>query len=82
MTGMSGYYISRVIISLVWGGFFWLAGAPWWMAILAGTLAWPGSCGRGGAAGMSFIPNTARQLCGGTIALRPSPLYPPGTRSS
>ena len=39
MTGMSRYYLSRVIISAVWGGFFRLAGAPWWMAVLAGAMA-------------------------------------------
>ena len=38
MTGMSRYYISRVIISIAFGGLFALTGSPWWMAILTSAV--------------------------------------------
>jgi len=34
MSGMSRYYLSRVLISLAFGGLFALTGSPWWMAVL------------------------------------------------
>jgi hypothetical protein len=36
---MTGYYVSRTLISLGLGGLFALLGAPWWLAALAGLLA-------------------------------------------
>lgn len=38
MTGMSSYYLSRVVISIAFGGLFALTGSPWWMAILASVV--------------------------------------------
>ena len=38
MTGMSRYYVSRVVISIAFGGLFALTGSPWWMAILVSTV--------------------------------------------
>jgi len=34
MTGMSRYYISRILVSVAFGGLFALTGSPWWMAVL------------------------------------------------
>ena len=39
MKGMSRYYISRTLISAALGGLFALTGASWWMAVLAGGIA-------------------------------------------
>ncbi len=38
MTGMTRYYLSRALISAVFGGFFVLTGSPWWKAALAGII--------------------------------------------
>ena len=38
MTGMSRYYVSRVVISIAFGGLFALTGSPWWMAILVSAV--------------------------------------------
>ncbi len=35
MTGMSRYYLSRILLSVAFGGLFALTGSPWWMAVLA-----------------------------------------------
>lgn len=39
MKGMSLYYISRAIISIVFGGLFYLSGNSLWMATLIGSAA-------------------------------------------
>ena len=36
---MTSYYLSRALISIVFGGFFVMTGSPWWMAILAAGVA-------------------------------------------
>lgn len=51
MTGMSGYYITRALISVALGALLALAGLPWWGALLTsvGTFAfflWVPSSGR------------------------------------
>jgi uncharacterized membrane protein len=38
MTGMSRYYVSRVVISLAFGGLFALTGSSWWMAVLVSAV--------------------------------------------
>ena len=38
MTGMSRYYVSRVVISIAFGALFALTGSPWWMAILTSVV--------------------------------------------
>jgi len=38
MTGMSRYYISRVLFSAAFGGLFALTGSPWWMAVLVSVV--------------------------------------------
>lgn len=48
---MTSYYLSRALISLVFGGFFILTGSPWWMAILVagvtfGFFLWAPRSGR------------------------------------
>ena len=42
MTGKSGYYVTRIGISVVFGGLFWLAGLPGWVApvVALGMLAY------------------------------------------
>ena len=39
MTGMKAYYISRAILSIVFGAVFLLAGSAWWVALLVSTIA-------------------------------------------
>jgi uncharacterized membrane protein len=39
MKGMSLYYISRAIVSIVFGGLFYLSGSSLWTSILIGTVA-------------------------------------------
>jgi hypothetical protein len=39
MKGMSLYYVSRAIVSIVFGGLFSLSGSPLWTAILMGSVA-------------------------------------------
>jgi len=39
MKGMSLYYISRAIVSIFFGGLFYLSGNSWWTSILIGTVA-------------------------------------------
>jgi hypothetical protein len=39
MTGLSRYYFSRLLISVIFGILFALTGSPWWGAILAGVAA-------------------------------------------
>jgi hypothetical protein len=39
MKGMSLYYVSRAIVSIVFGGLFYLSGSPLWTAIMIGSAA-------------------------------------------
>lgn len=39
MKGMSLYYVSRAIVSITFGGLFYLSGNSLWMAILVGSVA-------------------------------------------
>ena len=39
MKGMSVYYVSRAIVSIVFGGLFYLSGGSLWTAILMGSVA-------------------------------------------
>ncbi len=39
MKGMSLYYLSRAIVSIVFAGVFYFSGSTWWMAILVGSIA-------------------------------------------
>ncbi len=39
LTGMKAYYISRAILSIVFGAVFLLAGSSWWIALLVGAIA-------------------------------------------
>ena len=39
MKGLSLYYISRAIVSIAFGGLFYLSGSSLWMAILIGSVA-------------------------------------------
>ena len=39
MKGMSLYYVSRAIVSIVFGGLFYLSGSFLWTAILMGSVA-------------------------------------------
>jgi len=39
MKGMSLYYVSRAIVSIAFGGLFYLSGSSLWMAILIGSVA-------------------------------------------
>jgi len=39
MSGMWLYYTSRVILSILFGALFVLAGSPWWMGVIMGGLA-------------------------------------------
>ena len=39
MKGMSLYYVSRAIVSIVFGGLFYLSGSSLWTAILMGSVA-------------------------------------------
>jgi uncharacterized membrane protein len=39
MKGMSLYYVSRAIVSIVFGMLFYTSGSPWWIAILIGLAA-------------------------------------------
>lgn len=48
---MTGYYVSRMMISIVLGVLFALLGAQWWIAVLAGLLA---------AAGFFYAPLSGR----------------------
>lgn len=36
MKGLQRYYVSRALVSAVFGVVFWLSGATWWVAILMG----------------------------------------------
>lgn len=38
MTDLSRYYVSRGLLSLVFGSLFALTGSPWWIAVLAGLI--------------------------------------------
>ena len=38
MKGMLRYYLSRALISMVFGGLVALAGTPWWGAVFAGVV--------------------------------------------
>jgi hypothetical protein len=38
MKDMTGYYISRAVISIALGGFLALTGSPWWGAVLVGAI--------------------------------------------
>jgi hypothetical protein len=42
MKGMSLYYLSRAIVSVIFGLMFHFSGSPWWTAVLIGgtALAW------------------------------------------
>lgn len=37
MSGMTRYYLSRALISAVFGGSIALSGSPWWIALLMGA---------------------------------------------
>ncbi len=39
MTGMKAYYVSRAILSIVFGAVFLLAGSAWWIAVLVAAIA-------------------------------------------
>ena len=39
MTGMRAYYLSRVVIAIVFGVLFVLAGSAWWVGMLVAALA-------------------------------------------
>jgi hypothetical protein len=39
MTGMKAYYVSRALLSIVFGAVFLLAGSAWWIALLVGVIA-------------------------------------------
>ncbi len=39
MTGMKSYYISRAVISILFGALFVLTGLSWWNGVLIGALA-------------------------------------------
>src|SRR5574339_644285 len=39
MKGMSLYYFSRAIVSVIFGSLFYISGSSWWMAILTGCIA-------------------------------------------
>ena len=39
MSGMTGYYVSRAVLSVALGALFVLAGSAWWVGLIAGALA-------------------------------------------
>ena len=62
MTSKVGYYITRVLVSVVLGGLFWLAGLPWWVApivtlVMLAFFLWVPASGRYVA---RFTGDTAR----------------------